>query len=652
MSWHVPPWVCPAWDSLHFLDLGHCFLFHVKEVFSYYLLRYFLRSFPSLLLLGFPSCKCAFNVAEFSWTVLISFHSFLFRSLAVISTILSFDLVIHSSTSVICSWSLLVFLSCRILHCSFLLAYSFGLQRLVKHFCVFLVCVSFPSLRSWIIFAILPLNYFSGMLPVSNSLSCSSGVLSCSFLGDIVFTIPSCLTFCECGFWSGCRLPCLFLPSAPWARLVSRRVQASVRGPGSRPLMAGAGSCASGGQGCVKGCVEWAAVGLGRLRAARLPTGRAVFPCVGCSAWGQHVSRRAGLCSRVLVVRPEVSGSCWVGPGPGEKSLSAGGLTAGSTTWSSAPRVCPCHEPHPPPSTGRPAIPAARSGSGSREAAAFPGSWCPWDLCVPPEAQFLRPSALGTSCDRTPWCSGGASPQPDPQAGAPSLRTFPAVWRPLWWGSSARCCTRGGYGSWPFHSRASPPSSLWFFSALGKGSPSVDGAAGLGAGGRLRLPHCRAGCSVRRLWLSSPMTATRKAARMHAPPPQCPADTQGPRVLSQTPDSGWHGSWSLPHQVPPSPEGSGSSVFFIGWGGQEPPTLQMPGELILPEWNLEVWFCPSLKTVTNLGQNRVGFHVSSRAPQWSLFQPKMFSRRTTAKRALPNSHSTLRERPKTKAESN
>ena len=54
VSWHVPPWVYPAWDPLHFLDLGDCFLSQVKEVFSYYLFKYFLRSFLSLLLLGFP----------------------------------------------------------------------------------------------------------------------------------------------------------------------------------------------------------------------------------------------------------------------------------------------------------------------------------------------------------------------------------------------------------------------------------------------------------------------------------------------------------------------------------------------------------------------------------------------------------------------
>ena len=43
-----PPWVYPAWDSLPFLDLVDHSLSHVREVFSYYLLTYFLESFLSL----------------------------------------------------------------------------------------------------------------------------------------------------------------------------------------------------------------------------------------------------------------------------------------------------------------------------------------------------------------------------------------------------------------------------------------------------------------------------------------------------------------------------------------------------------------------------------------------------------------------------
>ena len=45
MSWGVSPWVYPVWDSLGFLDLDDYFLPHFREVFNYYLLKYFLMVF-------------------------------------------------------------------------------------------------------------------------------------------------------------------------------------------------------------------------------------------------------------------------------------------------------------------------------------------------------------------------------------------------------------------------------------------------------------------------------------------------------------------------------------------------------------------------------------------------------------------------------
>ena len=45
MSWEVEPWVYPVLDSLCFLDLGDDFLPHFREVFNYYLLKYFLMVF-------------------------------------------------------------------------------------------------------------------------------------------------------------------------------------------------------------------------------------------------------------------------------------------------------------------------------------------------------------------------------------------------------------------------------------------------------------------------------------------------------------------------------------------------------------------------------------------------------------------------------
>ena len=47
MSWGVSPWVYPVWDSLGFLALGDYFLPHFREVFNYYLLKYFFMVFLS-----------------------------------------------------------------------------------------------------------------------------------------------------------------------------------------------------------------------------------------------------------------------------------------------------------------------------------------------------------------------------------------------------------------------------------------------------------------------------------------------------------------------------------------------------------------------------------------------------------------------------
>ena len=38
------PCVYPVWYSLCFLDFSECFLFHIREVFSYNLFKYFLWS--------------------------------------------------------------------------------------------------------------------------------------------------------------------------------------------------------------------------------------------------------------------------------------------------------------------------------------------------------------------------------------------------------------------------------------------------------------------------------------------------------------------------------------------------------------------------------------------------------------------------------
>ena len=63
--------------TLGFLDFGDYFLPHFKEVFNYYLLKYFLMVF--LFVFFYDSNVGVFNVVmEVSGIVLISFNSFFF----------------------------------------------------------------------------------------------------------------------------------------------------------------------------------------------------------------------------------------------------------------------------------------------------------------------------------------------------------------------------------------------------------------------------------------------------------------------------------------------------------------------------------------------------------------------------------------------
>ena len=87
MSWGVSPWVYPVWDSLGFLDLGDYFLPHFREVFNYYLLKYFLMVFLFVFFFCNPydSNVVAFNIVlEVSEIVLISFNSFFYFPLCFI----------------------------------------------------------------------------------------------------------------------------------------------------------------------------------------------------------------------------------------------------------------------------------------------------------------------------------------------------------------------------------------------------------------------------------------------------------------------------------------------------------------------------------------------------------------------------------------
>ena len=90
--------------TLDFLDLGEYFLPHFREVFNYYLLKYFLMAFVFVFFFwdSYNSNVGVFDIVpEVSEVVLISFKSFFSFSASFISTILSSASLILSSASVI-----------------------------------------------------------------------------------------------------------------------------------------------------------------------------------------------------------------------------------------------------------------------------------------------------------------------------------------------------------------------------------------------------------------------------------------------------------------------------------------------------------------------------------------------------------------------
>ena len=170
MSWGVLPWLSPVWDSLGFFVLGGYLLPHFREVFNYYLLKYFLMAFIFVFFWeSYDLNVVAFNIVpEVSEVVLISFNSF-FLYVSIISTILSSISLILSSASVI----LLLVLS-RVLLISvimlFIIDWLFFIsyRSLLNFSCIFsilvsrlFICNSILFSKFWIIFTIIILNSFS-----------------------------------------------------------------------------------------------------------------------------------------------------------------------------------------------------------------------------------------------------------------------------------------------------------------------------------------------------------------------------------------------------------------------------------------------------------------------------------------------------------
>ena len=119
MSWGVLPWVYPVWDSLGFLDLGDYFLPHFREVFNYYLLKYFLMVILFVFSSGTPIIRMLEHFI-LSWRSLrlplfLLIHFSFFFSDSCISTILSSTSLILSSAPVI-----LLFVASRVFLISFI----------------------------------------------------------------------------------------------------------------------------------------------------------------------------------------------------------------------------------------------------------------------------------------------------------------------------------------------------------------------------------------------------------------------------------------------------------------------------------------------------------------------------------------------------
>ena len=158
---------------LGFLDLVGYFLSHAREVFIYNLLKYFLIPFPFLFFLWAPynSNVGVLNVVpEVSETVLIYFHYFFFIPLCFsyfqhsVSqlTYLFFCLIlllVHSSVDFISVIMLFIvdclfFISSRsLLNVSCI----FSIHAYILYFCA---SILFP--RFWIIFTIIPPNFYFG----------------------------------------------------------------------------------------------------------------------------------------------------------------------------------------------------------------------------------------------------------------------------------------------------------------------------------------------------------------------------------------------------------------------------------------------------------------------------------------------------------
>ena len=210
----------------------------------------------------------------------------------------------------------------------------------------------FLFLRPWVIFTLLTLASFPGTLPVSASVSCSSGVLSCFFeisqrghTSHFLCLWSVFLRLQDCGSCFCCLPPSWW----GWSRGLTGLL---LGGAAARPRGVGLGLVSLAAELCQRVCLE-VAVGSGRHSAACLSVSRPVFPPAGWLFWG--------------VPAPEPAG-CWGGQARG---WPPGELMPMSGPWSL------CHQrPRPPQrATASPHVP--RTPEACRWFwPRFPGSRC------------------------------------------------------------------------------------------------------------------------------------------------------------------------------------------------------------------------------------------------------------------------------------
>ena len=222
---------CMGLSALPGLDY---FFSHVREFFNSNLFKYFLKHFFFLFFFWNPhnSNVGEFNVVlEVSETVFIAFHPFFFfiLLLAVILTILSSRSLIRSSASVILVLipSSVFFISVIMLFITDYLFFSSS-HSLLNISGIFLIFASILFLRSWIIFTIITLNYFSG-LSIFSSLIWSCGFLPFScvcnvFLCHLISSNLLCLwsPFCRLQGHSSSFFCCLPPGGWDWSRALCR----------------------------------------------------------------------------------------------------------------------------------------------------------------------------------------------------------------------------------------------------------------------------------------------------------------------------------------------------------------------------------------------------------------------------------------------